>query len=262
MNKLQIIEYKNQRILTTQQLAEGYGTNADVISKNFNRNSTKYKEGKHYYCLIGEDLKQFKTNGQIDGSLKRINKLYLWTERGTFLHAKSLNTDKAWEVYDELVETYFKAKENLFSLPQTLPEALRLAADLAEKNAALQLENVQKNQIIGELKPKADYTDIILQSKSLVNINQIAKDYGFSARSFNKLLNKMGVQYKQGGQWLLYSQYQRNGYTHSETIKIEHSDGRPDVKMNTKWTQKGRLFIYNLLKGNSVLPVIEQQEIA
>lgn len=107
MNNLTVTEYKNIRVLTTQQIAEAYETNTDVITKNFNRNKDRYIEGKHYICLEGDDLKAFKTNGQIDLS-SRINKLYLWTEKGAFLHAKSLNTDKAWEVYDRLVDEYFE----------------------------------------------------------------------------------------------------------------------------------------------------------
>lgn len=112
MNDLKITEYKNIRVLTTQQIAEAYETDADVITKNFNRNKERYQKGKHFICLEGNDLKEFKTNGQIDLPSK-INKLYLWTQKGAFLHAKSLNTDKAWEVYDHLVDSYFEKKQPL-----------------------------------------------------------------------------------------------------------------------------------------------------
>lgn len=112
MNDLKITEYKNIRVLTTQQIAEAYGTDADVITKNFNRNKERYQKGKHFICLEGNDLKEFKTSGQIDLPSK-INKLYLWTQKGAFLHAKSLNTDKAWEVYDHLVDSYFEKKQPL-----------------------------------------------------------------------------------------------------------------------------------------------------
>ena len=102
-------------MLTTQQLAEAYGANADTVTKNFNRNKDRYMEGKHFICLKGDDLKAFRANGQID-LLPNLNTLYLWTEKGAFLHAKSLNTDKAWEVYDHLVDTYFEAKKPLTQL--------------------------------------------------------------------------------------------------------------------------------------------------
>lgn len=107
MNNLTVTEYKNIRVLTTQQIAEAYETDARIISNNFNRNKERYVEGKHFVCLDGEELKEFKTNHHFDES-SRINKLYLWTEKGAFLHAKSLNTDKAWEVYDRLVDEYFE----------------------------------------------------------------------------------------------------------------------------------------------------------
>lgn len=115
MNDLKVIEYRNIRVLTTQQLAEAYEANADTVTKNFNRNKDRYMEGKHFICLKGDDLKAFRANGQID-LLPNLNTLYLWTEKGAFLHAKSLNTDKAWEVYDHLVDTYFEAKKPLTQL--------------------------------------------------------------------------------------------------------------------------------------------------
>ena len=130
--------------------------------------------------------------------------------------------------------------------------------DLAKQLKRLQLENAQKTQLIGELQPKANYVDIILNNKGLVTITQIAKDYGMSGQSMNHILHNLGVQFFQSGQWLLYSKYHNEGYTHSQTIPIEHSNGNKDVKMQTKWTQKGRFFLYNLLKDNGILPLIEQ----
>ena len=110
-------------------------------------------------------------------------------------------------------------------------------------------------QQVHELKPKATYYDLVLQNKSLLSVSKIAKDYGMSARSLNKLLHSLGVQYKQGDIWLLYAKYQDKGYTHTSTYSLdeEHS------KVTTKWTQKGRLFIYELLKEHDILPVIEQE---
>ena len=101
--------------------------------------------------------------------------------------------------------------------------------------------------------------DRILKNKGLVTITQIAKDYGMSGQAMNKLLHELRVQYKQSDQWLLYREHHGKGYTHSETIDIIRSDGSLDIKMNTKWTQRGRIFLYNLLKENNVLPVIEQE---
>ncbi len=115
MKELKITEYKNVRVLTTQQIAEAYGADSQVLTNNFNRNKDRYREGKHYICLTGDELRQFRAKNQND-VLPNANKFYLWTEKGAFLHAKSLNTDKAWEVYDRLVDTYFEAKKPLTQL--------------------------------------------------------------------------------------------------------------------------------------------------
>lgn len=131
--------------------------------------------------------------------------------------------------------------------------------NLKEKNRQLEIDNEKQNQLIGELKPKADYTDKILSSKGTVTINAIANDYGLTAIAMNKKLKQLGVQYKQGTQWLLYRKYRACGYTHSKTIHFYHKDGRPDTKMNMEWTQKGRLFLYNLLKKYGIVPTIEKQ---
>lgn len=143
-------------------------------------------------------------------------------------------------------------------LPGSYKEALTELLVKVEENEKLQLENNMSKQKIAEYEPKASYLDSILQNKSLVTVGQIAKDYGMSAQGLNKLLHDLKVQYKQSGQWLLYSNLHDKGYTHSSTTEIEHKDGSTSVRMNTKWTQKGRLFIYNLLKENDVLPTIEQ----
>lgn len=155
------------------------------------------------------------------------------------------------------VRQYFIQVEKDFNSPEKImARALKIAES---KLNVLQLENTKQKQLIGELKPKADYLDHILQSKSLVNITAIAKDYGMSAKAFNKKLHELKVQFKQGHQWFLYSNYHNCGYTHSETVEYTHSDGRKEVTMNTKWTQKGRLFLYDLLKKNNIIPVIEKE---
>lgn len=119
MNELQITEFKNIRVLTTQQIAEAYGTDEKVISNNFNRNKERYAEGKHFICLTGDDLKEFLHSSNLGlQNQSKIRTLYLWTEKGTFLHAKSLNTDEAWAVYENLVDTYFNKKKPLTALEQ------------------------------------------------------------------------------------------------------------------------------------------------
>lgn len=154
----------------------------------------------------------------------------------------------------------FNEMENTIQnrLPGTYKEALTQLLQTVEEKEKLELENNMNKQKIAEYEPKASYLDTILNNKSLVTVGQIAKDYGMSAQALNKLLHDLKVQYKQSGQWLLYSNIQDKGYTHSSTTEIEHKDSSTSVRMNTKWTQKGRLFIYELLKDNDILPTIEQ----
>lgn len=152
-----------------------------------------------------------------------------------------------------------KVEEVLLN-PDTL---IKLATELkaereARKNA--ELEAASAKQVIGELKPKADYTDRILSSKGTVPTTAIAKDYGMSAKALNQKLHELRVIYRMGSQWFLYAKYQAKGYTHSKTFDFKHSDGRPDCKMQTEWTQKGRLFLYQLLKKHGVLPMIERED--
>ena len=125
---------------------------------------------------------------------------------------------------------------------------------------ALQIANArieERNKQIKELKPKAEYTEMVLQSNNTFTIRQIADDYGMSAQEFNKLLNKFEIQYKQSGQWLLYKPYKDKGYACSETTIISKGVGRVRTSMHTKWTQKGRKFIYDLLKCKGIVPTME-----
>lgn len=166
-------------------------------------------------------------------------------------------------IFDDVLPTIRKhgmyATEELINNPDLLIQvATELKKERAEKER-LKLTTKKQEQIINELKPKADYTDLILKNTGLVTITQIAKDYGMSGTQMNKKLHELGVQYKQSGQWLLYSSLQNNGYTHSETINITRTGGISDISMITKWSQKGRLFLYDLLKQNYILPLIEQK---
>lgn len=168
------------------------------------------------------------------------------TEKGKECRQYLIDLEKAWNTPEQVFARALKMAD------QTI-------AKLKGSVETLTAEVSVKNQIIGELKPKADYYDEILKNPGLVTITQIAKDYGMSGKKMNDILHDLGIQYKQSGQWLLYDKYSKNGYTHSETVDIVRSDGRRDVKMNTKWKQKGRIFLYNMLKEKGIVPMIEQE---
>lgn len=117
MHNLKRLEVHGIKVLTTRQLAEAYETERKVINNNYLRNKDKFILGKHYIAVEGDEMRHLRTSPQFEGELKKVSKAYFWTEKGALLHAKSLNTDKAWQVYDYLVDFYFKAKEQEAELP-------------------------------------------------------------------------------------------------------------------------------------------------
>ena len=134
--------------------------------------------------------------------------------------------------------------------------------NLKNDNQKLLAENNKKDQLIGELRPKADYTDRILQSDDLTKVNVIACDYGFTAIEFNKVLNKFGIQYKEGKDWLLYKKFRGKGYTQTKTFEFNHKDGTRGSRPTMMWTQKGRLFLYEFLKEKGIYPRMEEEQIS
>ncbi|MBQ6448570.1 MAG: phage antirepressor KilAC domain-containing protein [Bacillus sp. (in: Bacteria)] len=149
---------------------------------------------------------------------------------------------------------YFLELERRWNSPEMV---MKRAMDyLNERVSKLETHNLVLTQQNNELQPKASYYDLVLQNKSLLTVSKIAKDYGMSAVTLNRKLHDLGVQYKQGDIWLLYAKYQDKGYTQTTTHVIDADNS----KVNTKWTQKGRLFIYDLLKQEGILPMIEREE--
>lgn len=132
MSKLQVILHRQARVLTTGQLAESYGANEKLIQQNFNNNQGRYQEGKHFILLKGDELREFKRDFENLGFAPNLNKLYLWTEKGAWLHAKSLNTDAAWDAYEMLVDEYYNIKEVL-SAEQQAREHLKMSIMTSER---------------------------------------------------------------------------------------------------------------------------------
>lgn len=158
MNGLIPIEFGEQRILLTSQIAEMYGATTDVISKNFNRNFERYQPDSDYYCLEGEAKRDFLNRGQFDDGYKKASKLYLWTEHGALLHAKSLGTDRAWEVYGELVDTYFRAKEQAQFGYENLSPELQMFKQIFDSVARTQLQQQEQAKAITDMNRRLENT--------------------------------------------------------------------------------------------------------
>ncbi|EMG1528250.1 phage antirepressor [Enterococcus lactis] len=159
------------------------------------------------------------------------------------------------EVLPQIRKHGMYATDELLNNPDLLIE---VATKLKEERTL----RLIAEQRVNELQPKADYYDRILNNKGLVTVSTIAKNYGMSAVSFNKLLHELGIQFNQSGTWLLYSKFQDKGYTHIEPFDYEDKNGNRQVKTRMKWTQKGHIFLYETLKKNNYLPMIEREQTA
>lgn len=176
---------------------------------------------------------------------------------------EKLKKFKRWvthEVIPSIRKHGVYAVDEVLQNPDMLIGALTALKEEREKTKALELQAAIQRQQIAEMHPKVSYYDKVLACKDLVTVTVIAKDYGKSAQWLNSKLRKMKVQYRQGEQWILYQKYAEQGYTQSFTYNYTREDGTHGNNMITKWTQKGRLFIYDLLKQDGILPVCERDK--
>lgn len=257
MNELQVFNFNENVIRTTQINGEPYFIGKDVADVLGYSNTPKaIRDHVDDEDKLTERIVMAGQNREVIC----INEsgLYSLILSSKLPEAKRFKRWVTSEVLPSIRKHGMYATEELIANPDLAIAAFTALKEEREKRKNLETQVAIQIQQIGELKPKADYYDEILKNKGLVTITQIAKDYGLSGSAMNRKLHELGVQFKQSGQWLLYSGYHDKGYTHSETVEFEHTDGRPDVKMNTKWTQKGRFFLYELLKKNGILPLIEK----
>lgn len=168
---------------------------------------------------------------------------------------------KRWithEVLPSIRKHGMYAMDELLDNPDIAIEALTRLKEEREKRKELEFENKVQAQQIAELQPKATYYDLVLQNPDLISTSLIAKDYGLSGKALNKILHELGIQFNQGGVWLLYAKYQDKGYTSTKTTVFPRTDGTQGLSILTKWTQKGRLFLYDILKAKGYIPLVER----
>ena len=255
MNELQNFNFEGNTVRTVTVNNEPYFVGKDIAKILGYANPTK--------AIRDHVPSQFKGGSKMDTPSGK-QEMVVISEPGIYKlvfksHAGNAEKFTDW-VASEVLPTI--RKHGAYMTPEKIEEALLNPDTII--NLAQQLKSEREGRLIAEqqvneLQPKATYYDRVLADKSLVTISIIAKDYGMSGRALNKKLHDLGVIYKQGNTWLLYAKYQLTGWTHSDTTMVKRKDGTEKAVLNTKWTQKGRLGLYELLKQENILPLIEQE---
>ena len=235
-----------------------------------------YFVGKDVAVILGYKNPQEAIRGHVDDEDKGVSEILtpggkqmmpVINESGLYSLILSSKLPKAKEfkrwVTSEVLPSIRKhglyATEELLNNPDVMIAVLTELKNTRAKNSTLEAQIAVQNQQLAELQPKVTYYDKILNCPDLVTVNTIAKDYGWSAIKLNGYLHEHGIQFKQGDIWHLYQKYAEKGYAATRTHIYTGSDGEQHSREHTYWTQKGRLFIYELLKSDSVLPIMERE---
>lgn len=224
----------------------------------FTENSDYVTFHKNVIRTDGAEMPNQQINHQITLDMAKELCMLQRSEKGKRYREYFLELERQWNNPEAVMARALKIADR--KLVETTAQVKLLTEknqELTDQNDALNLQVLQKTQKIDQLQPLANYSERILSNPSLITTTQIAKEYGWSAIKLNKLLADRRIQYKQNGQWVLYSKYQDKGYTHSKTVEVTADDGTHRVVMNTMWTQAGRRFIYLLLKRDGILPLVE-----
>lgn len=248
MDELIRVNYtRKQPLVSARELHEGLEIRTRYTTWFERIQSLGFIEGQDFFPEMGESIGgRPGTEHFISVDMAKQICMLQRTEKGKMYRQYFLELEKAWN-----------------SPEQVMARALQLANQTVEELKARcmflgrQVESQQKT--IAVIEPKARYLDQILGSDEQLIVTQIAKDYGMSAQRFNKILSELQIQYKRNEQWVLYAGYHDKGYTQSRTVPITLSDGRMSTREHTVWTQKGRLFLYNILKENGILPLVERE---
>lgn len=243
--EVEVLEFKGQVLFNPKHVGECLDIKDTTVRDALSKMNDKKKIIITNSDVVSNDFRKLNNRGEAFITESGVYDLIFRSKKIEALRFKDWITD---EVLPNIRKTggYITTTDDM-SDEDILAKALQIA------NARIE----ERNKQIKELKPKAEYTDMVLQSNNTFTISQIANDYGMSAQELNKLLNKFEIQYKQSGQWLLYKPYKDKGYACSETTIISKGVGRVRTTMHTKWTQKGRKFIYDLLKCKGIVPTIE-----
>ena len=226
-DEIPVLEWQGVRVVTTETLARGYGVDEANIRNNLSRNLDRFEEGKHYFLLTGLKLREFKN--RVTGSYsvgKNARSLTLWTERGAARMSKIVDTNEAWAFFEKLEDSYFRQKEQQpVAIPQTLPEALRLAAELAEQKQLLEQKAHQLNQQLVAAAPKVDFADRVSVAKGIL-IGNFAKVVGLKQNALFAWLRENGILIASGGRKNVpFQQYINAGYFTVKEVVLDDEDG-------------------------------------
>ena len=248
MSDLIPVEYRTERVLTTEQLAQAYECEPNNIKKNFNSNKEHFEEGRHYYKVEGDELNDLRVTFSDLQISPKTRCLYLWTRRGASRHSKMLGTDRAWEVFDALEESYFNPR----------PKALTPAEQMAQGLLAAQKLLAEKDKRIEEMRPKEIFAEAVSVSKTDILIGDLAKlikqnghDIG-QKRLFAWLREKGYLIKRKGLDWNMPTQkaMEMKLFRVKETV-VTHADGHTTVSKTTKVTGKGQVYFVNKFLATS-----------
>lgn len=250
--QVRMVEIEGQPWLVGKDVAEilGYAKPLDAISRHVDEDdSVKYG--------LTDNLGRTQNTIIINES-----GLYSLILSSKLPQAKEFKRWVTSEVLPSIRKYGMYATDQLLNDPDLAIAAFQALKAERTKNKELEVQNSKLQTELDEMKPKADYVDVMLANKGLISTTAIAKNYGESAKKFNLRLKDLGIIFKQGKVWLPYAKYHTKGYVHIEPHPITHKNGMPDVSLHTKWTVKGHFFLYEILKDNGILPLIEREDVA
>ena len=240
---LEVKEWRNERVVTVYDVALLHSREVREVNQQFNRVKNKLILNVDYFIIPKEEYLQ--SLGVISNKARN-KEVVLLTENGYLLLIKVFKDDLSWKVQRVLVDSYFKLRELINNVDLMKLNIINANTEI-DRMLAL---NKYQIEYVKPLEIKAEYTDKVLSSEGTLTVKEIAQDFGKTANWLNKLLNTLGIQYKQGSKWHLYAKYKDLGLVKEITVYDEEND-RNFTRM--KWTQKGREFIHNLLKENEII---------
>lgn len=243
---MELLNFDGQSVLDSRDVAKMIGKRHKNLMRDIHGYINDIEESSNL------SSRQFFIESTYTTKQNKIMPCYLLTKQGCEFVANKMTGKKGNQFTAQYVSLFNQMKQQIeipskFNIPKTLPEALRLAADQAEQ--------------LAKQKPKVDYFDSQMRNPGLMTTTEIAKDYGWSAKTLNKELNKRHIIFKQGKHWVLYQKYADKGYTQYEPYDYQKNNGQHGVHNNLKWTQKGKKFIYDLLAKDDIKPITEHMNL-